>query len=80
MDQGTPIKQGAAGGGGGGGAAIGAGRDGVNMAAGTTTGTTNPFSVPRNVRIANKYVVMEKIGSGAFGDIYSGTPFFPWRQ
>lgn len=32
----------------------------------------NPFSVPRGVRIANKYVVLEKIGSGAFGDIYSG--------
>lgn len=32
----------------------------------------NPFSTPRQVRIANKYVVLEKIGSGAFGDIYSG--------
>lgn len=33
---------------------------------------TNPFNTPRAVRIANKYVVLEKIGSGAFGDIYSG--------
>lgn len=38
----------------------------------TGAAATNPFSVPRQVRIANKYVVMEKIGSGAFGDIYSG--------
>lgn len=32
----------------------------------------NPFNTPRQVRIANKYVVLDKIGSGAFGDIFSG--------
>lgn len=40
---------------------------------GTAASSSNPFSIPRSVRIANKYVVLEKIGSGAFGDIYSGT-------
>ncbi len=35
--------------------------------------TVNPFDVPQRVKLANKYVVCEKIGSGAFGNIYSGT-------
>lgn len=43
---------------------------------GTSASGSNPFSVPRQVRIANKYVVMEKIGSGAFGDIYSGKHWY----
>lgn len=38
----------------------------------TSSKPTGPFSVPRTVRIANRYLVLEKIGSGAFGEIYRG--------
>lgn len=42
--------------------------------ASSSTNASNPFSVPQRVKLANKYVVAEKIGSGAFGDIYAGIP------
>lgn len=49
--------------------------DAAAAAATTTTAATaplNPFSIPNQVSIAKKFIVMDKIGSGAFGDIYSG--------
>lgn len=35
-------------------------------------GAPTPFDTPRAVRIGNRYVVLESIGSGAFGKIYRG--------
>ncbi len=35
----------------------------------TAASSTNP--TPQELRIANKYMPMKKIGNGAFGDIYS---------
>lgn len=39
----------------------------------TTPGSSNPFEA-QQIKIAGHWKVLKKIGSGAFGDIYLGTP------